>query len=117
MTEQGNAAKPAEAKPPVTDVKGKGKAVEEPKKADPKPYDVEDLDDDDDEDDDMEEAEDEDDDEEEEEDMAEIDPSNIVGRRTRGKKIDYAKEAQAAGNELEDDEEDDEDFVEPPEKK
>jgi hypothetical protein len=44
-------------------------------------------------------------------DMAEIDPSNIVGRRTRGKKIDYAKEAQAAGNELEDDEEDDEDFV------
>lgn len=44
-------------------------------------------------------------------DMAEIDPSNIVGRRTRGKKIDYAKEAQAAGHELEDDEEDDEDFV------
>jgi hypothetical protein len=155
MTEQGTAAKPAEAKPPVTyepldacsrasrltsfsDVKGKGKAVEEPKKADPKPYDVEEMDDDDDEDDDMEEAEEEDDVSPALPelpltrfrmrrkkrvarlrprgvltclDMAEIDPSNIVGRRTRGKKIDYAKEAQAAGNELEDDEEDDEDFV------
>lgn len=43
--------------------------------------------------------------------MAEIDPSNIVSRRTRGKKIDYAKEAQAAGNELEEDEEDDEEYV------
>jgi len=43
--------------------------------------------------------------------LAEIDPSNIVSRRTRGKKIDYAKEAEAAGNELDDDEEDDEEYV------
>jgi len=43
--------------------------------------------------------------------MAEIDPSNIVGRRTRGKKIDYAKEAELAGKELEDDEDDDEEYV------
>jgi len=43
--------------------------------------------------------------------MEEIDPTNIVGRRTRGKKIDYAKEAAAAGNELEDDDEDDEEYV------
>jgi hypothetical protein len=44
--------------------------------------------------------------------MAEIDPSNIVSRRTRGKKIDYAKEAEAAGADLvEDDEEDDEEYV------
>lgn len=43
--------------------------------------------------------------------MEEIDPTNIVGRRTRGKKIDYAKEAAAAGNDLEDDDEDDEEYV------
>ena len=46
-------------------------------------------------------------------DMQEIDPSNIVSRRTRGKKIDFAKEAEAAGDDLEDDEDDDEDFVPP----
>lgn len=46
-------------------------------------------------------------------DMEEIDPTNIVGRRTRGKKIDYAKEAAAAGNDLEDDDEDDEEYVIP----
>lgn len=46
--------------------------------------------------------------------MGEIDPSNIVegGRRTRGKQIDFAKAAEAAGDE-EDDEEDDEDFEVP----
>ena len=44
-------------------------------------------------------------------DMAEIDPTNIVSRRTRGKKIDFAKEAQAAGNDLEDDDEEDEEYV------
>ena len=43
--------------------------------------------------------------------MDEIDPTNIVGRRTRGKKIDYAKEAEAAGDELEDDDEEDEEYV------
>jgi len=45
--------------------------------------------------------------------MEEIDPSNIVGRRTRGKQIDYAKAAAAAGNDLDEDEEDDEEFVSP----
>jgi len=45
-------------------------------------------------------------------DMAEIDVTNIVSGRTRGKKIDYAKEAAAAGKDLvEDDEEDDEEYV------
>jgi hypothetical protein len=43
--------------------------------------------------------------------MAEIDPTNIVSRRTRGKKIDYAKEAAAAGNELEEDDDEDEEYV------
>jgi hypothetical protein len=45
--------------------------------------------------------------------MAEIDPLNIVSRRTRGRKIDYVKEAEAAGNELEDDDENDEEYVLP----
>jgi Histone chaperone domain CHZ len=44
-------------------------------------------------------------------DLEEIDPTNIVSRRTRGKKIDYAKEAAAAGNDLEDDDEEDEEYV------
>ena len=46
--------------------------------------------------------------------MAEIDTSNILdgGRRTRGKTIDFAKAAEEAGGELEEDEDDDEDFVE-----
>lgn len=43
--------------------------------------------------------------------MEEIDPTNIVSRRTRGKKIDYAKEAAAAGKDLEEDDEDDEEYV------
>jgi len=42
-------------------------------------------------------------------DMAEIDPSNIVSRRTRGKKVDYAKEAEAAGSVLLDEDEDEDD--------
>lgn len=48
--------------------------------------------------------------------MEEIDTSNILGRRTRGKTIDYAdaaQKAQDAGDSLEDDDEDeDEDFEE-----
>jgi hypothetical protein len=44
-------------------------------------------------------------------DMAEIDLTNIVSRRTRGKKIDYAKEAAAAGNTLDEDDEEDEEYV------
>ena len=46
--------------------------------------------------------------------MEEIDTSNIVGSRTRGKQIDYAKAAAEAKDELpdDDDEDDDEDFEE-----
>lgn len=44
-------------------------------------------------------------------DMAEIDPTNIVPRRTRGRKIDFAKEAEAAGPDLEEDDEEDEEYV------
>lgn len=45
--------------------------------------------------------------------MQEIDPSNIVSRRTRGRKIDFAKEAEAAGDDLEEDDEEDEEYVPP----
>ena len=49
--------------------------------------------------------------------MEEIDLDNIVGRRTRGKKINFAKAAEEAKDELgdedDDDEEDDDDFEEP----
>ena len=50
--------------------------------------------------------------EEDEDNMEEIDTSNIVGRRTRGRHVDYRKAAEEAKDELpdEDDEEDDEDF-------
>jgi hypothetical protein len=44
--------------------------------------------------------------------MEEIDLENIVGRRTRGKKIDYTKEAQKPGNnDIEEDDDEDDDFV------
>ncbi|CAI6330093.1 unnamed protein product [Periconia digitata] len=46
----------------------------------------------------------------EEDTMAEIDTDNIVGRRTRGKNIDFAKAAQELGED--EDEDDDEDFKE-----
>ena len=49
--------------------------------------------------------------EDEEEDMTAIDTDNIIGGgRTRGRNIDYAKAAENAGDELEEDEDDDEDF-------
>ncbi|KAL9627925.1 MAG: hypothetical protein Q9164_007448, partial [Protoblastenia rupestris] len=51
-----------------------------------------------------------------EDNMEEIDTSNIIGRRTRGKDIDFAEAAQKAleaGDALDDDDEDDdEDFDE-----
>lgn len=53
--------------------------------------------------------------EEDEDNMEEIDTDNIIsdGRRTRGVHIDYAKAAEKAGDELDDDdEEDDDDFEE-----
>lgn len=50
-----------------------------------------------------------------EDNMEEIDQDNIMGRRTRGKNIDFA---QAAKNmEEDDDEDDDDDFVDPDEDK
>lgn len=53
--------------------------------------------------------------EEDEDNMEEIDTDNIIsdGRRTRGKSIDFAKAAEAAGDTLDDDDdEDDDDFEE-----
>ena len=48
---------------------------------------------------------------EDEDTLAEIDPTNIVGSRTRGKTIDFAKAAQELGED--EDEDDDEDFNDP----
>lgn len=47
---------------------------------------------------------------EEEDNMEEIDLDNVIGRRTRGKVIDFAKAAQENPVDADDDEEDDEDF-------
>lgn len=46
--------------------------------------------------------------------MEEIDTDNIIrdGRRTRGKSIDFAKAAENAGDELEDDNDDEDDDFE-----
>jgi len=48
-----------------------------------------------------------------EDNMEEIETGNILGSRTRGKNIDFAKANQELGDE--DEEEDDEDFVDPDE--
>jgi len=42
--------------------------------------------------------------------MEEIDLDNVIGRRTRGKVIDFAKAAEENPPEDDEDEEDDEDF-------
>ncbi len=42
--------------------------------------------------------------------MEEIDLENVIGRRTRGKVIDFAKAAQENPAQDDEDEEDDEDF-------
>ena len=44
--------------------------------------------------------------------MEEIDLDNVIGRRTRGKVIDFAKAAEENPPDDDEDEEDDEDFVE-----
>ncbi|KAK4459952.1 histone chaperone domain CHZ-domain-containing protein [Cladorrhinum samala] len=79
--------------------KGKGKAVEEHE-------DTSMVEDDD------EEEEDEEVEEEtvEEDGMEEIDLDNVIGRRTRGKVIDFAKAAQENPPDEDEDEEEDEDF-------
>jgi hypothetical protein len=46
-----------------------------------------------------------------EDNMEEIETSNIIGSRTRGKNIDFAKANEDLGEDEEDD--DDEDFVDP----
>jgi hypothetical protein len=46
--------------------------------------------------------------------MEEIDLDNIVGRRTRGRQIDFAKAAENLPEE-DDEDDDDDDFEEPPE--
>lgn len=43
--------------------------------------------------------------------MEEIETSNIIGSRTRGKNIDFAKANQELGED--EDEDDDDDFVDP----
>ncbi|TPX10998.1 uncharacterized protein E0L32_008035 [Thyridium curvatum] len=92
--------------------KGKGKAVasEQDLKGDT----AMDEDDDDDEDEDAAENDDDDDDAEDDDDMQEIDLDNVVGRRTRGKVIDFAKAAEEnPAPEDEDDEDEDDDFEDP----
>lgn len=42
--------------------------------------------------------------------MEEIDLDNVIGKRTRGKVIDFAKAAEENPPEEDDDEDDDEDF-------
>jgi hypothetical protein len=51
-------------------------------------------------------------DEADEDNMEEIDTSNIIGRRTRGRQIDFAKAAEELPEE-DDEEEDDDDFEDP----
>ncbi|KAH3914862.1 histone H2A.Z-specific chaperone CHZ1 [Parastagonospora nodorum] len=46
-----------------------------------------------------------------EDNMEEIDTANVIGSRTRGKNIDFAKANQELGDD--DEEDDDEDFVDP----
>lgn len=48
---------------------------------------------------------------EEEDNLEEIDLDNVIGRRTRGKVIDFAKAAEENPPDEDDDEEDDADFV------
>ncbi|KAK4035283.1 hypothetical protein C8A01DRAFT_18030 [Parachaetomium inaequale] len=91
---------------PATDRKGKGKAPAAEEPVDDTSM-AEDDDDDDDEEDPEEEPEAADDDN-----MEEIDLDNVIGRRTRGKVIDFAKAAAENPAEDDEDEEDDDDFVE-----
>ncbi len=59
-----------------------------------------------------------DDDDDDDDDMQEIDLDNVVGRRTRGRVIDFAKAAEENPVADEDDDEDDEDddFEDPEDK-
>jgi len=99
-------------KSPDSKAKGKGKsAVASP---DVSMEDEEDEDEDEDEDDDAMEEDEDEGDEEEEEEYPDIDPSQILGRRTRGVKVDYtSKEAlEKAGLKPEGDEDEDDEMTE-----
>ncbi|KAI9750796.1 MAG: hypothetical protein M4579_006297 [Chaenotheca gracillima] len=88
------------------DSKGKGKAVEQPSQ------DMS-MDEDDSSENETGAEEDEeigDADEEEDDPNEGLDLNEIVGSRTRGKQIDFAKAAEDQGDDLEDDDDDDEDF-------
>jgi hypothetical protein len=90
----------------ATDLKGKGRAPAAQEPEDTSMVEDDDEDDDEDAEDPEEEPEPADDDN-----MEEIDLDNVIGRRTRGKVIDFAKAAEENPAEDED-EDDDEDFVE-----
>ncbi|KAK4183103.1 putative histone chaperone domain chz [Podospora australis] len=87
-----------------TDFKGKGKAVGE------KPVEDTSMVDDDDDDEEDDEVEEEAEAAEEEDNLEEIDLENVIGRRTRGKVIDFAKAAEENPPEDDEDEDEDEDF-------
>ncbi|KAL0581910.1 Histone H2A.Z-specific chaperone CHZ1 [Marasmius crinis-equi] len=99
-----NAATNPQSVDASAEAKGKGKAKDTTE--DVSMDDDEDDEDDDDDDDD----EEEDDDDEEEDSLEEINPEVIVGRRTRGNKVDYTSaEALAKAGLKQGDAEDDED--------
>ncbi|OIW27428.1 hypothetical protein CONLIGDRAFT_682482 [Coniochaeta ligniaria NRRL 30616] len=91
----------------ATESKGKGKAAASEIPQDTPMGDDAEDDDDDEEDEVEEEGEPE---VEDEDNMEEIDLDNVIGKRTRGKVIDFAKAAEENPAEEEDDEDDDEDF-------
>ncbi|KAJ0125100.1 hypothetical protein N8I77_006079 [Diaporthe amygdali] len=110
VTENTAGATTAAQETPTTDAKGKGKAVAT---AEDVPADVAMDDDDDDEDDDEDEAaEDAEEDDETGNPEEAISLDNVVGRRTRGKVIDFAKAAEENPADEDEDEDDDDDFEE-----
>ncbi|CAK7262529.1 Histone H2A.Z-specific chaperone CHZ1 [Sporothrix epigloea] len=105
----------ADAVSETSGFKGKSKAVA-PEDDDMKDaHDDDDNDDDDEDDDDAAENDDDDDEEDGDEDLQQqgINLSNVIGRRTRGVVIDYAKAAAENPADEDEDEEDDGDFEEP----
>ncbi len=57
-----------------------------------------------------------DDDDDADDDLGEIDLDNVVGRRTRGRVIDFAKAAEENPADEDEDEDEDDDFEDPDEK-
>ncbi|KAK3387669.1 histone chaperone domain CHZ-domain-containing protein [Podospora didyma] len=105
MTENGATTTSAAQELAAENSKGKGKA--------PAQEDVvkdTEMGDDDDEDDEEEDNDEEAEVADEEDGLEEIDLDNVIGRRTRGKVIDFAKAAEENPAEADEDEEDDDDF-------